>query len=73
MEGSEDPLVWVFKVAQGRQVHELMPFDLVANKVGNTDEINKQHKKVLDNMKMYGKFFQQQAKLELVDIEGVQK
>ena len=69
MEGSEDPLVQMVKASEGQRVHGMMPWSRAANKGGTTNEINKYHKRTLDNMKMHGQFSRQQSKIAPVDIE----
>ena len=73
MEGSEYPLVQIVKSAKEIRVYGLMSWARVLNKCGTTEDTNKEHKRVLYNMKMHGQFFQQQTKLALVDIEGIHK
>ena len=50
-----------------------MSWDQVLNKSGTTDDINEEHKRGLDNMKMHGQLFRQQDNLVLVDIGRGQK
>ena len=73
MEGYVDPLVQILKEAYGRRVHALVSWAQVVNKGGTTNEINKEHKKVLDNIEMHGQLFRQQYKLASIDIEGRHK
>ena len=73
IEGTGDRLIHIVKTDAGQQVHGLMSWDQVLNKSGTTDDINEEHKRGLDNMKMHGQLFRQQDNLVLVDIGRGQK
>ena len=61
------------KIDEGRQVHGLMSWDQVVKISGTTNDINEEHKQVLDNMKMNGQLFRQQDNMKLFDIERGKK
>ena len=52
VEGYEDPLVQIVKAAKVRQVHGLMSWIRLVNNYDTIDDINKYHKRGLDNMRM---------------------
>ena len=69
IEGTGDPLIHIVKTDAGQQVHGLMSWDQILNRSGTTGDINEEHKRVLDKMKMHEKLFRQQDNLSSVDIE----
>ena len=60
----------IVKDGESRMVHALMSWVRVAGKGGSTKDINKEHKKGLEEMVMHGQFFRQTAQLDAVDVEG---
>ena len=73
VEGTNEVLVQIMKTDAGRQVIGLTSWDQIVNKCGTTGDINEEHKRGLDNMKMHGQLFIQQYSLALVDIERCHK